>query len=361
MPSSMKSINKVNGNVSRFDDSVGAYKVNTEKLNVSDAKLYKEDWFWGYKPIDIPKTSGSAMRTNPPKNIDELLALPEEEILNLTGKQKWVWENFKNSSLPKERIEKELARALNKEESLVGQLTVPQNKVPKETRNLVKEGRKDAINWIKSDEWLKRRMKATGESREQAEAMQKTMLEDLKNTSVDFKNIQGKKVSEEGFQYIDQEGNQRIALGFGDGIINKKLRGNAEHEFIHAGTTNPRAFQGVKMDDIYPEIPSHLDPNTKRFLEYLNQNKEKQVRGVRTLQYLKRSGKWDGSSEITDDMINHLKDNYFEWSSNGMGNDVANLISNVKDKKTLKDFLNSVYTTSGIIAGGAAGSAGIKD
>jgi len=60
-------------------------------------------------------------------------------------------------------------------------------------------------------------------------------------------------------------------------------------------------------------------------------------------------------------MINHLKDNYFEWSSNGMGNDVANLISNVKDKKTLKDFLNNVYTASGIIAGGAAGSAGIKD
>ncbi len=314
----------------------------------------------GYKPVDISKTSGSAMRTNPPKNIDELLALPEEEILNLTGKQKWVWENFKNSSLPKERIEKELARALSREESLIGQFTVPQNTVPRELRDFVKEGRKDAIDWIKSDEWLKRRIKATGESKEQAEAMRKIMLEDLKSTTVDFKNVQGKKVSEKGFQYTDK-GNSIIALGFGDDAVNKSLRGNAEHEFIHAGTNNPKSFQGIKMDDIYPEIPSHLDPNTKRFLEYLNQNTEKQVRGVRTLQYLKRSGKWDGSSEITDDMINHLKDNYFEWSSNGMGNDVANLISNVKDKKTLKDFLNNVYTTSGIIAGGAAGSAGIKD
>ena len=332
-----------------------------KQIPIEEGRILQKDWLRGYKPVDISKTSGSAMRTNPPKNIDELLALPEEEILNLTGKQKWVWENFKSSSLPKERIEKELARALSREESLIGQFTVPQNTVPRELRDFVKEGRKDAIDWIKSDEWLKRRIKATGESKEQAEAMRKIMLEDLKSTTVDFKNVQGKKVSELGFKYIDQEGKQRIALGFGDDAVNKSLRGNAEHEFIHAGTNNPKSFQGIKMDDIYPEIPSHLDPNTKRFLEYLNQNTEKQVRGVRTLQYLKRSGKWDGSSEITDDMINHLKDNYFEWSSNGMGSDVANLISNVKDKKTLKDFLNNVYTTSGIIAGGAAGSAGIKD
>ena len=340
------------------------YIIDFDRSTTPKITFSNTDEGWQSLSSKLPKSTseaGSAMRTNTPKNIDELLSLPEEEILNLTGKKKWVWENFKGSSLPKERIEKELARALNKEESIVGLSTVPQNIVPRETRNLVKEGRKDAINWIESDEWLKRRMKATGESREQAEAMRKTMLEDLKNTTVDFKNIQGKKVSEEGFQYIDQEDKQRIALGFGDDIFNKKLRGNAEHEFIHAATSNPRAFQGIKMENIYPEIPSHVDPNTRRFLEYLNQNKEKHVRGVRTLQYLKRSGKWDGSSEITDDMVKHLKDNYFEWSSNGMGNDVSNLISNIKDKKTLKDFLNNVYTASGIIAGGAAGSAGIKD
>ena len=308
--------------------------------------------------IEPTSAAGSAMKTSTPKNIDELLTLPEDEILNLTGKDKWVWENFKNSSLPKERIEKELARALSREESLISQFTVPQNKVPKETRNLVKEGRKDAINWIESDEWLKRRIKATGESKEQAEAMRKTMLEDLKSTTVDFKNVQGKKVSEQGFKYIDQEGTQRIALGFGDDIINKNLRGNAEHEFIHAATTNPRAFQGIKMENIYPEITKDLGPNMKTFLEYLNKNPEKQVRGVKALQHLKKSGKWDGSSEITDDMVNSLME---RATNRGVDYDVLQLVSNVKDKKTLKDFLNNVYTASGIIAGGAAGSAGIKN
>ncbi len=359
MPSSMKSINKTNGSVRRFDDSVGAYKVNTEKLNVSDAKLYKEDWLRGYKPVDIPKTSGSAMKTSTPKNIDELLALPEEEILNLTGKKKNIWELFKNSdSMSKQRVEKELAKALNREESLVGQFTVPENKVPVEVKTLVEEGKKDAINWIKSDEWLKRRMKATKESREQAEAMRKTMLEDLEKTTVDFKNIQGKKVSEEGFTYLDEENKQRIALGFGDDIFNKTLQGNAEHEFIHAAVTNPRAFQGIKMENIYPEIPSHVNANTRTLLEYLNQNKEKHVRGLKSLHYLKKSGKWDGSSEITDDMVNFLMN---RSTHRGADLDVKQLLVTVKDKKTLKDFLNNVYTASGIIAGGAAGSAGIKD
>jgi hypothetical protein len=300
----------------------------------------------------VPQVAdGLAMKTSTPKNIDELLTLPEEEILNLTGTKKSTWELFKNSpKIPKEVVESKLAKALKKEQSLVNLPTVPKNKVPKETRNLVKEGRKDAINWIESDEWLKRRMKATGESREQAEAMRKTMLEDLKNTSVDFKNIQGKKVSEEGFQYIDQEGDQRIALGFEDDLFS--LRGNAAHEFIHAATTNPRAFQGIKMENIYPEIPSHVDANTRNLLNYLNQNPEKQVRGVKALQYLKRSGKWDGSSEITDDMVDYLKKNSYQFRKAGMDNDITQLASNVKDKKILKDFLNSVYTTSGIIAGG---------
>jgi hypothetical protein len=53
MPSSMQSVNKVNGKVQAFDDSIGAYKVNTEPLYVSDAKLYREDWLQGYKSINI--------------------------------------------------------------------------------------------------------------------------------------------------------------------------------------------------------------------------------------------------------------------------------------------------------------------
>ena len=51
MPSSMPNINKVNGKVKPLDNSIGAYKVNTEPLYISDAKLYKEDWLRGYKQI----------------------------------------------------------------------------------------------------------------------------------------------------------------------------------------------------------------------------------------------------------------------------------------------------------------------
>ena len=59
MPSSMKSINKVNGKVKGFNDNLGSYKVNTEPLKVSDAKLYAEHWWKGYKQIDpLKKQNG---------------------------------------------------------------------------------------------------------------------------------------------------------------------------------------------------------------------------------------------------------------------------------------------------------------
>jgi len=62
MPSSMKSINKVNGKVKSFNDNLGSYKVNTEPLKVSDAKLYAEHWWKGYKQIDpLKKQEGGSL------------------------------------------------------------------------------------------------------------------------------------------------------------------------------------------------------------------------------------------------------------------------------------------------------------
>jgi len=64
MPSSMKSINKVNGKQKPHSDRIGSYKVNTEPLYINDAKLYKEDWLRGYKEIPNPNTPSNKFKAN---------------------------------------------------------------------------------------------------------------------------------------------------------------------------------------------------------------------------------------------------------------------------------------------------------
>lgn len=84
-------------------------------------------------------------------------------------------------------------------------------------------------------------------------------------------------------------------------------------------------------------------------LNYLNLPEELQVRGVRALEYLKKSGKWDGKSDITESMIKKLKEDSYSMGS--ANNDIAQLVSN-HDVKSLTDFLKSVYAIPAAIGTG---------
>lgn len=274
------------------------------------------------------------------KNVDDLLKLNSDKIEQLTGLDKDYWQLFKEK-YPAERVQKSLQSKLFSGNT---HISAAPNLINNNEANLiVKEAKKKQENWLNSDEWLKRRINATGESQKEAILARNSMLDKLKNTKTILKDIENYPSSQLGFA-TSENNNPLVYLGADKKL--STLKNTAQHELIHASNAWNKDYtmKGIP----FKKIPYESDnAQIKGVVDYLNQPEEQQVRGVQALNYLKDKNLWQ-RGEITDDMINHLKRN------SGLGgdvpNDVSNLISNFSNND-LKNFLNKVYVSIPTIGG----------
>lgn len=276
------------------------------------------------------------------KNIDDLLKMNSDKIEKLTGLDKDYWELMKNR-YPADRVQRSLqSKLLSGNTHITSAPNLEENSF---ANYIVDRSKKKQEDWLNSDEWLKRRINATGESEKDAIIAKNSMLDKLKNTKTVLKNIENYPTSSIGFATSEGD-NPIVYLGADKNLAG--LKNTAQHEFIHASNSwNPEyTMKGIPFKKIPYESE---DASIRGAIDYLNIPEEQQVRGVQALNYLKDKNLWK-KGEITDEMVNHLKIN------SGLGGDVpydaASLISNLSTND-LKNFLNKVYVSIPAVAGAA--------
>jgi len=276
------------------------------------------------------------------KNIDDLLKMDSDKIEKLTGLDKEYWELMKNR-YPADRVQRSLQSKLFSGNTDI--TSAPDLKDNSFADYIVDRSKKKQEDWLNSDEWLKRRINATGESEKDAIIAKNSMLDKLKNTKTVLKNIENYPTSYVGFA-TSENNNPIIYLGADKNLAG--LKNTAQHELIHASNAwNPEyTMKGIPFKKIPYESE---DASVRGVVDYLNIPAEQQVRGVQALNYLKDKNIWK-KGEITDEMVNHLKRN--AGFHGDVPNDVANLVSNFS-KDDLKNFLNKVYVSVPAVVGAA--------
>jgi hypothetical protein len=276
------------------------------------------------------------------KNIDDLLKMDSDKIEKLTGLDKDYWELMKNR-YPADRVQRSLQSKLFSGNT---HITSAPNLINNNKANLmVEEAKKKQQDWLNSDEWLKRRINATGESQKEATLARDAMLDKLKNTKTILKDIENYPSSQLGFATTEND-SPLVYLGADKNL--STLKNTAQHELIHASNAwNPEyTMKGIPFKKIPYESE---DASIRGVVDYLNIPEEQQARGLQALNYLKDKNLWK-KGEITDEMVNHLKKNS-GWGGD-VPNDAASLISNLSTND-LKNFLNKVYVSIPAAAGAA--------
>ena len=329
------------GNISKRGQNIAS---TTTKVQTKDTKILKEDWLMGYKQInELKNISGEELLELKGKvgDVDDLMKLSSDEIESLTDLDKIFWESI-ISKHGQEKANKFLGRKLHsagKVQLEDAPKYIDSDGIIETVKNTSKKRQQD---WLNSDEWLTRRIKATGETTKEAKMARGTMLHRLKTSEVELKNTTGLITDKYGFAYTPKEGVSQVTLAV-DKTNKKALEGNLNHEIIHASNAwnTDYTMKGINFQKILPESENAGVINT---VNYLNKKPEMQVRGVRALAELKNKGLWN-SGDVSDKAIDYLKMN-----THDLPNDVTNIVVNL-DKTKLKKFLNSVYSVSSIATG----------
>ncbi len=256
----------------------------------------------GYKGLKNIKKSSVNLGIN---NLDDLLNASSEEVKNLTGQDKSFWTHI---------IKKDKVKADKFLQSKLSPLRLDKiNKAPTiidaDYTNIVDKAKKKQEDWLKSDEWLKRRMEATGENRSKAIIARSTMLNKLKKTETELKDITNLDSFVQGFANSKQD-IPKVTVGIDKN--NPKLFSEfANHEYIHASNAwNPGyTMKGIPFKNIKT---TSINPQIQKTVKYLNDPVEQQVRGVRALNHLENKGLWK-TGNVSDEAIEVLKKRYLFW------------------------------------------------
>ena len=278
-------------------------------------------------------------------NYDDLLELPDADVETLTGMSKELWEKTYDK-YGAEKIDRMLGSKL-KNAGKTNLIDAPKYLDESGVRTkMAEKAKQKQRDWLMSDEWLKRRMTATGETEKQAKMARASMAHKLNRTELDLKDAEGIEVQQYGLALSGKEGDPKIWMAVDDSDLTdlERFQGNAQHEYIHASNTwdEDYTMKGIE----FPEITTNSESaEVKSVVRYLNAKAEKQVRGVKALDHLKEKGLW-GSGNVSDEAIAYLKNNVRR-----LDNDVASLVTNT-DRQGLQKFLNKVYVGLGVTAAG---------
>lgn len=259
-------------------------------LPLDKGRILKKDWLRGYKEVKVDPKIGNTSENN-------VFAL--------------------NSDIAGNHI-----------------LSAPDALPSIEARTAIEEGRQVQVDWLNSDEWLRRRMSATGESEGRAKVAKSMMLKKLSDAKVQVKNLKDYHTTQRGISVHRPDSDPLVVIG-DDGNYGR-MKDISNHEMIHASNAwSPEyTMKGIPFETI-PYTSEN--PLVRKTIDYLNRKPEQQVRGVRLLQFMNDDGIWQHGKEVTNDMIKKLK------TSKNIPQDVRSLTSSFNDEQ-LKNFLNKVYT-----------------
>lgn len=344
-------INKYFNDVNNFKN---IYDVKNFKNNIlNDIKISNEK-ILDIKIDDIINKNNEITSRFDVKTVDDIFKLPESEFKDIKVlNEKRLWEQIYNKYGEKKTMEMFNSKVAGTNFKIETLLDAP---IVEKTANEIAEfnASKERISkWINSEEWINRRMAATGENYNQAKVAQSS-------TNYQLNKINDFTMRKLNDDYIASAiGSQGYDDIMDMAVLNfRRFEGKSNketmiHELIHGSNGKHRDYF---LKGQY--IPNYNEGNSvisKAHIQYLNTLPESQVRGVKALMHLQDAGIW--KSGIVDDIsIKYLKDH--SRYSGTIPNDVSQLINNLSDNE-LKKYLNSVYTLVPV-GMGTAGAIGVS-
>ena len=227
---------------------------------------------------------------------------------------------------------------------------------------------KRETDWLRSPEYVKRKMAATGKSEQAIKEESEKIINNINNTSIEYTgksedwaagvyapNVSGKNPKISVF-------NGTVDNAYHDGV----LRHEVGHAFSEMGNPSDNLIRFLKNEGYrnYPKV--NLNKTIKDKISsifgnsWANLAPEQQITARRMMDIIEETQGLKRGTYLTEDnvkkLINHLKSDKFNVGDT----DVIQVMSKFKRKfgegysKQLKDFLNKAYVISGIGVAGAA-------
>jgi hypothetical protein len=329
-----------------FDDPV-VYSKKPISIYDPNVKLYKQDWLQGYKQVKQPTPEFS-------------------KVPDLSGNV---------SGLPIDLTRPNLSIA---EGNVMRNELEPKNQI---ARFEIDKMAKRENDWINSDEYLKRRMAASGETAEQVKADVAKISERFKRTDVITAPIGNSAAGYYSKEYTPnvigkqifgkQSINPKVVVG--DNVPRDEGLATLDHEIKHAfsqvSNTEPnyKGYPTIKLGNWFQRNIAGIGKKADN-IQYLNRPSEQQVRNLELLDHIEESEGIKRGQQISsknlhdflkkisqDDNVNSYARRYSDVAD--YVNEIANKYG--KDKlyparKRLLDALNKSYAVPGAVGIGAA-------
>jgi hypothetical protein len=317
-------------------------------ISTSQGRILQKDWLQGYKEIPKPVSEFS----NVPNLSGNVSGLP----IDLTARPKL---SIAEGNVLKNELE-------------------PKNQI---SRSEIDQMVKRESDWINSDEYLKRRMVASGETAEQVKADVAKITERFKRTNILTAPIEGNVA---GFYRKEYTPNSVSKQMFGKQTINPKIvvgddvprdegLATLDHEIKHAWSQtsnsepNYTGYPRIKLGNWFQRNIPGLG-KTADNIEYLNRPQEQQVRNLMLLDHIEQlEGVKRGDQISSKNLYNFINKISQEDKVNDYArrySDIADYINQIASKygndksyparKRLLDALNKSYAVPGAVGVGAA-------
>jgi hypothetical protein len=296
-------------------------KPNPSLRNLENFNIYKQDWLRGYKQVPKPTSVSSS--------VDNFTSTNYPSFKTITGNPEYIDEAHLSNLIKRE------------------------------------------TDWLRSPEYIKRKMAATGKSEEAIRKESEKIINNINNTSIKYT---GK--SENWASGLYSPGNKPTISIFNGNVDYPFYEGVLDHEVKHAFSEmgNPgddiiRFFKNEGYRN-YPKV--NLNKTIKDRLSsafeqnWVNHPTEQQVIGRRIMDIIEETQGLKRGTELTENNIKELINNLKKDKYNTANGDVFTLMSAYKRKfgkdypKQLVEFLNKAYVVPGIGGAGILGAGALQ-
>jgi hypothetical protein len=254
---------------------------------------------------------------------------------------------------------------------------LPEGVNSKDLQNIIQKN----LDWVKSEEYIQRRIATTGETREQVEKLTNKWISDLQNKT---KYSIGS-YNDEGGAYLQQFNpifGRKSYITVNPEITPEKFLDIFEHEFIH-GLSPALKSSASSLYKNYPVLNVNAPKTTlskslfgkytddEKHLRYLAEESEQQARAVRLNNRIRQDLDIKDFRKITESEFDQWLDKFYNPNAKDLANsgfaDVVDLLDeaaaaskSTKNRPMLLDWLNKAWAVPGIGGAGILGTGALQ-